>query len=249
MQGSSSRPEDGRRGRRLVARLEKTLGPYKSRCAFVPRQMPGADYYRLLAVADVLLHPFPFGGSRTSADGLALGVPVVVRPTTQLRCRMAYSFYASMGLTHRNWTLVASNTNDYHAAAKLANDVEHRRTVAAAVAARQHVIWEDRSVVLGWARFLARVAGQKPGGAADVGLEGDDYEAPVAPADVGLVEEDESAAIEAHERLDRLYRDDTIIEEKRRAATTKTDPRHAKGRSGPAAAARGPRGRAALRAR
>ena len=24
----------------LVARLEKTLGPYKSRCAFVPRQMP-----------------------------------------------------------------------------------------------------------------------------------------------------------------------------------------------------------------
>ena len=27
----------------LVARLEKTLGPYKSRCAFVPRQMPGTD--------------------------------------------------------------------------------------------------------------------------------------------------------------------------------------------------------------
>ena len=207
----------------LVARLEKTLGPYKSRCAFVPRQMPGTDYYKLLAVADVLLHPFPFGGSRTSADGLALGVPVVVRPTTQLRCRMAYSFYASMGLTHKNWTLVASTTNDYVAfAAKLANDVEHRRAVAAAVAARQHVTWEDRSVVLGWARFLARVSGQRPVAPADIGLEGDDYEAedeaPVALADVGLVEEDESAeARAAHERLDRTFRDDTIIEEKRRA--------------------------------
>ena len=195
----------------LVSRLEKTLGPYKSRCAFVPRQMPGTIANRI-AVADVLLHPFPFGGSRTSADGLALGVPVVVRPTTQLRCRMAYSFYASMGLTSRNWTLVASTTNDYVAfAAKLANDVEHRRTVAAAVAARQHVIWEDRSVVLGWARFLARVAGQRPVAPADVGLEGHDDE-----ADVGLIEEN-AAAIEAHERLDRLFRDDTIIEEKRRA--------------------------------
>jgi hypothetical protein len=198
----------------LVARLEKTLGKYKSRCAFVPRQMPGTDYYKLLAVADVLLHPFPFGGSRTSADGLALGVPVVVRPTTQLRCRMAYSFYASMGLTQKNWTLVASTTNDYVAfAAKLANDVEHRRTVAAAVAARQHVIWEDRSVVLGWARFLARVSGQRPVAPADVGLEGQDDE-----ADVGLIEEDAtSEELAAHERLDRLYRDDTIIEEKRRA--------------------------------
>ena len=152
---------------------------------------------------------------------MALGVPVVVRPTTQLRCRMAYSFYASMGLTSRNWTLVASNTNDYVSfAAKLANDVGHRRTVAAAVAARQHVIWEDRSVVLGWARFLARVSGQRPVAPADVGLEGDDYEAkdeaPVAPADIGLVEAD-GAAIAAHERLDRMFRDDTIIEEKRRA--------------------------------
>jgi len=133
---------------------------------------------------------------------------------------MAYSFYASMGLTSRNWTLVASNTNDYVAfASKLANDVEHRRTVADAVAARQHVIWEDRSVVLGWARFLARVAGQRPVAPADVGLERDDDEAdeaPVAPADVGLVEAD-AAAIAAHERLDRMFRDDTIIEEKRRA--------------------------------
>ena len=156
-----------------------------------------------------LLHPFPFWGSRTSADGLALGVPVVVRPTTQLRCRMAYSFYASMGLTSRNWTLVASTTDDYVAfAAKLANDVEHRRTVAAAVAARQHVIWEDRSVVLGWARFLARVAAQKPVAPADVGLEGQDDE-----ADVGLIEEDAtSEELEAHERLDRRCWPDAACE-------------------------------------
>ena len=36
----------------------------------------------------------------------------------------------------------------------------------------------------------------------------------MAPADVGLMEEE---ALAAHERLDRTFRDDTIIEEKRRA--------------------------------
>jgi tetratricopeptide (TPR) repeat protein len=60
---------------------------------------------------------------------------------------------------------------------------------------------------------LARVSGQAPVAPADVGLEGQDDE-----ADVGLIEEDAtSEELEAHERLDRLYRDDTIIEEKRRA--------------------------------
>ena len=31
----------------------------------------------LIKLADVMLHPFPFGGSRTSLDGLEAGVPVV----------------------------------------------------------------------------------------------------------------------------------------------------------------------------
>lgn len=29
----------------------------------------GEKYLQLLHVADVILHPFPFGGSRTSAEG------------------------------------------------------------------------------------------------------------------------------------------------------------------------------------
>ena len=159
---------------------------------------------------------------------------------------MAYSFYASMGLTHKNWTLVASTTNDYVAfAAKLANDVEHRRAVAAAVAARQHVTWEDRSVVLGWARFLERVSGQRPVAPADIGLEGDDYEAedeaPVALADVGLVEEDESAeARAAHERLDRrsgttqlLRRSGAPCNHKSRSQTCQGSARTSRGRPRP----------------
>lgn len=41
------------------------------RVHFVPRFDAGEKYLQLLAVADVVLHPFPFGGSRTSAEGEA----------------------------------------------------------------------------------------------------------------------------------------------------------------------------------
>lgn len=39
----------------------------------LPRTSAGAEFYMWLASADVILHPFPFGGSKTAADGLSLG--------------------------------------------------------------------------------------------------------------------------------------------------------------------------------
>lgn len=35
----------------------------------------GEKYLQLLHVADVILHPFPFGGSRTSAEGTLQSCP------------------------------------------------------------------------------------------------------------------------------------------------------------------------------
>lgn len=64
----------------------------------VPRTAAGAEFHALLASADVVLHPFPFGGSKTAADGLALGLPVVTLVGDALPGRMAYSLYRTMGL-------------------------------------------------------------------------------------------------------------------------------------------------------
>ncbi|CAM9689090.1 unnamed protein product [Phaeothamnion confervicola] len=81
--------------RRLTARIGPDVA---ARVRFAPRSGGGAEYFRLLAAADVLLQPFPFDGSRTSSDGLAVGVPVVTRPTRSLRGRMAAAFYTTMGM-------------------------------------------------------------------------------------------------------------------------------------------------------
>ena len=52
----------------------------------------------MLNKADIILHPFPFGGSKTSADGILLNKPTVVLVTDKLRCRMAFSYFVTMGI-------------------------------------------------------------------------------------------------------------------------------------------------------
>ncbi|CAN0540848.1 unnamed protein product, partial [Scytosiphon promiscuus] len=39
----------------------------------LPRTSAGQEFHSLLFAADVVLHPFPFGGSKTAADGISLG--------------------------------------------------------------------------------------------------------------------------------------------------------------------------------
>ncbi|RHY25726.1 hypothetical protein DYB32_008135 [Aphanomyces invadans] len=97
-----------------------------SRVHFLPRVGGSAPFLKLLSVADVVLHPFPFGGSKTSADALLLGLPLVAMKTPFLRCRMAYSFYKHMGLLE----LVATTVDEYVAIAlKLGTDAAHRNEV------------------------------------------------------------------------------------------------------------------------
>jgi hypothetical protein len=127
---------------------------------------------RLLACADVIIHPFPFDGSRTSADGLSLGVPVVTRPTVHLRARMAASFYVTMGMAGSRSPVVASSAGEYvRLVARLANDAEHRSNVSLSIKKSQHLIWEDRHVVYEWARFLSRVSSNGRVDPAEVGCD------------------------------------------------------------------------------
>ena len=63
------------------------IGDAFTRVHFVPRQPPGDGFMQLLAISDVVLHPYPFGGSRTSSEAMALGLPTVTLPTNQVSLR------------------------------------------------------------------------------------------------------------------------------------------------------------------
>ena len=65
-----------------------------SRIHFIKR-VPSNKVGQILQRGTVILHPFPFGGSKTSSDALREGIPLVTYPQAYLRGRMAETFYST----------------------------------------------------------------------------------------------------------------------------------------------------------
>lgn len=59
------------------------LQPLSNRLHVLER-VSSERFLAIIKLADVVLHPFPFDGSRTSADSLIAGVPYVTLPTGKL---------------------------------------------------------------------------------------------------------------------------------------------------------------------
>ena len=142
-----------------VTRLQKALGPNLYTRLHVIERVSSEKFLALLRIADVILHPFPFDGSRTSADGLIVGVPVITLPAEYLRGRMGAAFFRTMNMPE----LVARNRSEYvQMAARLGTDKTHLQTVKSKIQERMSLIWEDMEYVHSWYRFLSIVSGVAP---------------------------------------------------------------------------------------
>ena len=82
-----------------------------------------------------MLHPFPFDGSRTASEALALGKPLVTLPSDHLRGRMGLALLRTLGLDDPDaWGLVARDRDQYvRHAVRLATDHDWRRQVPCSV--------------------------------------------------------------------------------------------------------------------
>ena len=126
---------------------------WRNRVHFVSRVSGSDNFINLLQLGDVVLHPFPFGGSKTSADALAAGLPLVVLKGQSLRGRMAYSFFVTMDM----YDTVANNKKEYEKiAVRLGLDQQYRLHISTLISKRNHLIWERMSVVDAWANFLQK---------------------------------------------------------------------------------------------
>ena len=125
------------------------------RTYYLPRVYTEKEFLRMmLEHSDIVLHPFPFGGSKTSADALSLGIPMVVMRGSYLRGRMAYALYKQMGLMD----LVANNANEYvDIAVRLARDNHFRKYIGSQIVNRVHRIFDDEVTVSQWRQFIQRV--------------------------------------------------------------------------------------------
>lgn len=143
--------------KRYVDRLARSLGP----AGLLPRlhvieRVSSENFYSLLSLADAVLHPFPFDGSRTSADALQMHIPLVTLPTEYLRGRMGYSLLRTLNLPE----LVAVDVQDYiDIAVRLSLDPAFLARTKEAIVERIDLLWEDMTVPHEITNVLQRACG------------------------------------------------------------------------------------------
>ena len=167
-----------------------------ARIHFLPR-VKSNEIIPLMQKASVILHPFPFGGSKTASDAIGAGVPLVTYPQQFLRGRMSLTFLKSMALEELEGDVgaccIASSVSDYVSKAlRLGNDMRYRNQVAAAFKARSHRIYDNKRIAFEWARFLTRAL-EIPVVNGDLGrMVGLKWEEQDSPPSYGLIEEEQN---------------------------------------------------------
>ena len=131
-----------------------------TRVHFLPR-VKSDDLIPLLEKSTVVLHPFPFEGSKTAVDALSAGVPLITYPQQFLRGRMASVFIKAMELgdieIEAASCCIANSVSDYVTKAmRLASDKEYRTRVVSAIRERSDRIFDEKMISLEWGRLLTR---------------------------------------------------------------------------------------------
>jgi predicted O-linked N-acetylglucosamine transferase (SPINDLY family) len=105
----------------------------------------------LLALADVMLDPFPFCGGNTSYEALSFGTPIVTFPGRFLRGRLTHGLYQRIGLE----SLSATSVDQYvDIALALGRDRDRNIAVRHSIRERADVLFENQADVENWSDTL-----------------------------------------------------------------------------------------------
>ena len=136
-----------------------------SRVLFLPR-LSTIDFWRVMALADVIIDPFPVGGSINSIEALALCKAVVTMPARQTVLTVTAGLYHHMGLRE----LVTTSKRDFvETAHRLIINKRYRERVERDICDKNSVLFNAHDSVEEWAQFLKSVAGHQ-GGTSDTKL-------------------------------------------------------------------------------
>jgi hypothetical protein len=137
-------------------RLITAIGEENLSRLHIIERVSSESFNNLLKISNVILHPFPFDGSRTSADSLIVNIPYVTMPTEYLKGRMGAAFLRTMNLSE----LIASDIEEYiEISLKLAEDTRFYKEVQTKIIKNLPLIWEDMSYPYQWTIFFQRLLG------------------------------------------------------------------------------------------
>jgi predicted O-linked N-acetylglucosamine transferase (SPINDLY family) len=134
----------------LRRRFAASISDVAHRIRFLPG-MSSEDFVALLAAGDVVLDTFYFNGMNTSLEAFAVGTPIVTMPSTQQRGRHTYGMYRHMNILD---CIASSPTQYIDLSVKLATDEGFRSAIKEKILARNHVLYEDITVVREFERFF-----------------------------------------------------------------------------------------------
>lgn len=134
----------------LMKRWQSTLPNVLQRVKVLP-SLPRIDFLHLLAMADVMLDPFPFCGGNTSYEALAFGTPIVTLPGRFLRGRLSQGLYRRIGVT----SLCAADVDQYvDIAVGLGTDRDRNLSIRDAILKQTDVLFENQADVESWESAL-----------------------------------------------------------------------------------------------
>lgn len=137
-----------------LARLHKVIGAENIQRV---RWIPAVDkplFLNLVAVSDVVLDPFPFGGCNTTFEAFDYNVPVITLPSERLHGRFTVGLYRRMDMA--DCECIASNGEEYaQIATRAAMNTKLRHKIQRAIEAGKSRIFQERESVDEWNSFLA----------------------------------------------------------------------------------------------
>ena len=163
--------------RTLLARWGVSMGPALIKRIVWLENLKPHEYLSLLAVGDLMLDPFPFGGGVTTLESLAVCTPVITLPSEQTVVALAAGqlrrLSAPNPANRESWledfetTLIPSTSAHYvaNAVSLLTGDNDNETEGIGKLAMlRQHIcnraqrLYDDVGAVADWTSFLRNVA-------------------------------------------------------------------------------------------
>ena len=150
-------------GESQPSNVAESVESISTRIILLPR-IPTAAYSLLLSVSTVLLHPFPFGGSKTAYDSIKAATPLVSLSTNYLSGKMAQALYYELADVNEHDVLsafkqccLASTVEEYtRKAVKLGTDKRYNEEIRSALRLRSHRVSSLEYVGAEWRNFLYR---------------------------------------------------------------------------------------------
>jgi protein O-GlcNAc transferase len=148
--------------RTLEQRWVQAIGIDSKRIVWLPSLSP-EDYLLMLAIGDIMIDPFPFGGGVTTLEALSVLTPVITFPTSQTVPGLAAGMLLSMSTTVSNALIVASVDEYISRVSYFLHDPHALDRLRHILHMEVPVLYDAQESIRDWEQLLSRIAGTSAG--------------------------------------------------------------------------------------